>query len=96
MMEQLLSGPLWNATTRLWISHYSVMARHLAAALERNCTLTWLDLDGNGDIGPAGAAAFRAALETNYTLDMLTGVDGVDNILILERNRGVCVARNNR
>jgi hypothetical protein len=66
-------------------------ARHLAAALERNFTLTRLYLSGN-DIGQAGAtAALRTALEANCTLERLVGVNGVDDIL--ERNRGVRVAR---
>ncbi len=43
------------------------------------------------NIGKVGAAALRAALETNCTLDALDGVDGVDDILV--RNRGVHVAR---
>ncbi len=65
-------------------------ARHLAAALERNCALTWLNLNNN-TFGTAGAAALLAALETNCILVRLYGVDGVDDIL--ERNRGVRVAR---
>jgi hypothetical protein len=65
-------------------------ARHLAAALERNVTLRELFLYGN-NIGEAGAAALRAVLGTNCTLDVLGGVDGVDDIL--KRNRGARVAR---
>jgi hypothetical protein len=38
-----------------------------------------------------GDAALWAALDTNCTLDVLSGVDGVE--AILERNRGVRVAR---
>jgi hypothetical protein len=65
-------------------------ARHLAAALERNSSLTVLNLTNN-NIGEAGAAALRAALETNCTLHGLGGVEGVGDIL--KRNRGVRVAR---
>ncbi len=65
-------------------------ARHLAAALERNVTLTTLFLYGN-NIGEAGVGALRAALETNCTLAALDGVTGVGGILL--RNRGVRVAR---
>jgi Ran GTPase-activating protein (RanGAP) involved in mRNA processing and transport len=67
-------------------------ACHLAAALERNSTLTVLLLGGN--IGAAGIAAFRAALETNWTLERLYGVRAVYDML--ERNCGnrrICVAR---
>ncbi len=65
-------------------------ARHLATALERNTTLTTLNLSGN-DIGRAGATALRTTLTTNCTLEQLYGVDGVGDIL--ERNRGIRVAR---
>jgi hypothetical protein len=62
----------------------------MAAALERNTTLERLQLYYN-DIREVGAAALRAALETNCTLDELSDADGVATIL--KRNRGVRVER---
>ncbi len=59
---------------------------HLAAGLERNKSLTTLDLSSN-NIGADGAAAFQTMLQSNYTLDLLYGVDGVEHIL--ERNREI-------
>ena len=41
----------------------------LAAALEKNSTLTSIDLDGN-NIGDDGAASLAAALEKNYALEV--------------------------
>ncbi len=47
-------------------------AARMAAALERNNTLTTLDLDGMCFIiGAEGAARMAAALETNTTLTTL-------------------------
>jgi hypothetical protein len=92
LKEQRLSGPLWSETIR---SGCSPCRATISGTPE---LVTWLrpwseialDLGGN-NTGEAGAAALRTALETNYTLDALEGVGGVDDIL--ERNRGVRVAR---
>ena len=42
-------------------------------------------------MGEAGAAALRAALDTNCTLETLDGVDGVKDIL--DHNRSVRIVR---
>ncbi len=64
--------------------------RHLAVALERNLTLTMLNLPDN-NFRTNRHGAFQTVLQSNRTLVKLGGVDGVEPLLA--RNREIRNAR---